>query len=287
MNDRIAAIGPLSVDKARESNTKIGTTEPNKLSTTQSGLAVLLTAAQASRGSEKMTGSAASALHLATSEGIKSSLLAQRVFLGAAIGRKQSRKERLRKAFEIGFSRFSEDDENLHFDFPEHSSRGVSKHRKSDLPLALLAKKLMAEFDVALRRKYRSSSTVDVDTASSSLARWLRKNVTPLIRLLDIIDNTSHTFQSSQLDTSSILIRNFINELTQTVLVVSAHTMSQEADLTNMRRFYGKLIESKPMPSSQLDLRLAITIECKSWPNFLARYSYIRSQSILISDASA
>jgi hypothetical protein len=123
----------------------------------------------------------------ATSEGGKSSLLAQRVFLGLAVSRKRERKRRLRKAFDNAFERFTEEDDPLPQDRALFSALLDSNGKTRQYPLAILAKRLVIEFDMLCRRKAMTTASGVPKNATALLSRWLRKNLKPLLRLLDIL----------------------------------------------------------------------------------------------------
>jgi hypothetical protein len=212
----------------------------------------------------------------AGTEGGKSSLLAQRIFLGLAVSRKRERKRRLRKAFDHAFDRFSEEDDPLPQDRALFSALIDSNGKTRQYPLAILAKRLVIEFDLICRRKAMTSNGAVPRNANALLARWLRKNLKPLLRLLDILYYSEPGIAIEYAEGAE----SFLNEIVAAQEAVSLFSQSKPSSHAGITKFYQRLPAGQS--NDETTPTQDIVAKCKTWPEFLSRYSHIRAKTMSI-----
>jgi hypothetical protein len=278
MSDRVAPIG--STVKPAELAPKPTLPTEMKLAPSSLNLAVQIAATRSTQATSEATKLIDRNASVGVgAEGGKSTLLAQRVFLGLAVSRKRERKRRLRKAFDHAFDRFSEEDDPLPQDRALFSALLETNGKTKQYPLAILAKRLVIEFDMLCRRKSIASSGSVPKNATSLLSKWLRKNLKPLLRLLDILYYSEPGISIEYAEGAE----NFLNEIIAAQSAVSQFSASKPPHQAGMNKFYEtpQKIEHRQNDDA-LQSTQDIIAQCKTWPEFLARYSHIRSKTISI-----
>jgi hypothetical protein len=278
MSDRVAPIG--STNKPIEFAPKPTLPAEVKMPPVALNLAIQIAATRSTQATSESTKLVdKNAIVGAGTEGGKASLLAQRVFLGLAVSRKRERKRRLRKAFDHAFDRFSEEDDPLPQDRALFSALLDSSGKTRQYPLAILAKRVVIEFDMLCRRKAMMSSGSVPKNATALLSRWLRKNLKPLLRLLDILYYSEPGISIEYAEGAE----NFLNEIVMAQAAVLQFSSSKPTNQAGMTRFY-----EAPQNADQGGTTEAaksaqdIVAQCKTWPEFLARYSHIRAKTLSI-----
>jgi hypothetical protein len=278
MSDRVAPIG--STAKPAEFTPKPSLPTKTKLAPGALNLAIQVAATRSTQATSETTKLIDKNASVgAGAEGGKSTLLAQRVFLGLAISRKRERKRRLRKAFDHAFDRFSEEDDPLPQDRALFSALLDNNAKTRQYPLAILAKRLVIEFDMLCRRKAIASTGSVPKNATALLSKWLRKNLKPLLRLLDILYYSEPGISIEYAEGAE----HFLNEIVAAQSAVSQFSSSKTSHQTGMNKFY----ETPQKPENRqkneaLQSTQDMVAQCKTWPEFLARYSHIRSKTISI-----
>jgi hypothetical protein len=279
MSDRVAPIGS-STAKAAEFTQKPALPTSANASPNALNLSVQIAAVRSTQATTEATKVTDKSPVVGVSiEGGKTGLLAQRVFLGLAVSRKRERKRRLRKAFDHAFDRFSEEDDPLPQDRALFSALLDSNGKNRQYPLAIFAKRLIIEYDMLCRRKAVMSGGSVPKNATALLSRWLRKNLKPLLRLLDILYYSEPGIDIEYAEGAE----NFLNEIVTAQAAVSQFSSTKPSHQSGMTRFY----DSKQDVSSQHSCEAAqsahdLVAQCKTWPEFLARYSHIRAKTLSI-----
>jgi hypothetical protein len=278
MSDRVAPIG--STAKPVELAPKPALPNTTNVTPNVLNLSVQIAAARSTQATTEGTRPAdKNAIVGAGAEGGKTSLLAQRVFLGLAVSRRRERKRRLRKAFDHAFDRFSEEDDPLPQDRALFAALLDSKGKTRQYPLAILAKRLVIEFDMLCRRKALTSNAAVPKNATALLSKWLRKNLKPLLRLLDILYYSEPGIAIEYAESAE----NFLNEIILAQSAVSQFSSTKPNNQAGMTKFYeAPPTADQPALINGSQSAQDLVAQCKTWPEFLARYSHIRAKTLSI-----
>jgi CRISPR/Cas system CSM-associated protein Csm2 small subunit len=279
MSDRVAPVGSTT-SKPVEFTQKPSSPNAANMNPAALTLSAQIAAARSTQATTETTKPTdRNAVVGAGTEGGKSSLLAQRVFLGLAVSRKRERKRRLRKAFDHAFDRFSEEDDPLPQDRALFSALLDGGGKNRQYPLAILAKRLVIEFDMLCRRKAMTTSGSVPKNATALLSRWLRKNLKPLLRLLDILYYSEPGIAIEYAEGAE----SFMNEIVMAQTAVSQFSNSKPTNQNGMTRFYEAPQNAEQNRTSEAEKSAQdLVAECKTWPEFLARYSHIRARTLSI-----
>lgn len=214
----------------------------------------------------------------------KDSLLAQRIFMGQAVGRKRERRERLKRFLENALFADLEDDglsvaQRNARDFDEFMSEGS----RSTAIFATLTKQLLSEFGLVAVAEFSKNPTLTPAALTTSFARWLRKRTKPLLRLVDLILESKPAPDRNRGKKKLHLPQVLFDEVLQAQIILENQVRARATKRQDKGRFYGLAADSiAPAESPEFNQYFHLVSMCKSWPQFLTRFSNIRANALLL-----